>query len=525
MANNKEFFTRVQLKYDTWKNWDDVKSTFKPLAGEVCLVQIPEGASSGMQDTPPSVLLKVGNGTDFFENLPWMSGLAADVHAWAKKSSTDFIAWVQTQLSYVTPGDLADIEARIQALEEWRAGLNVTSKGGLVKGLSQSDGKIAYETATGADIPDHGYKSKYTGTEPFSHVKVVDTLTGNESAFDRVVPSVKAVKELAADLESIETEFGKLNVSVTGTGNAVTTGSYDDKTRTITLTKGATYNNYSLPTATNTTLGGVKLSDSIEDDKSVAASSGIAATPKAVNAVKALADAAQADASTALEHIANLYGGTIPTDEKYDSILEIVDKEIASAVSNNASFDTLKEIAAWIAAHPESVSAINESLQEVRKEVYGTANGTTADPSRIDANAADISNIKADIAAMDYSKSASDKKFITSITQTDGKITGVTYVDLAASDIPAHATTSTTYGGGTGSNYGHVKLSDATNSTSGASSSIAATPAAVKAVKDAVDGLSSDIQALSLDDLVPNGDLNTNDRYVIFNCGSATKLV
>ena len=47
-----------------------------------------------------------------------------------------------------------------------------------------------------------------------------------------------------------------------------------------------------------------------------------------------------------------------------------------------------------------------------------------------------------------------------------------------------HATTATTYGVGTSSNYGHVKLSDSTSSTSSTSDGIAATPAAVKAAYD-----------------------------------------
>lgn len=51
-----------------------------------------------------------------------------------------------------------------------------------------------------------------------------------------------------------------------------------------------------------------------------------------------------------------------------------------------------------------------------------------------------------------------------------------------------HASTATTYGTGTSSNYGHVKLSDSYNSTSGASSGVAATPNAVKAVHDLADG-------------------------------------
>lgn len=50
-----------------------------------------------------------------------------------------------------------------------------------------------------------------------------------------------------------------------------------------------------------------------------------------------------------------------------------------------------------------------------------------------------------------------------------------------------HASESTDYGVGNSTLYGHVKLSDAVNSTSGVSDGIAATPAAVKSAKDAAD--------------------------------------
>ena len=45
-----------------------------------------------------------------------------------------------------------------------------------------------------------------------------------------------------------------------------------------------------------------------------------------------------------------------------------------------------------------------------------------------------------------------------------------------------HASTATTYGKGDSTNYGHVKLSDSTGSTSGVTGGIAATPAAVSSV-------------------------------------------
>lgn len=59
-----------------------------------------------------------------------------------------------------------------------------------------------------------------------------------------------------------------------------------------------------------------------------------------------------------------------------------------------------------------------------------------------------------------------------------------------------HAASSDTYGKGTGSNYGHVKLSDSTSSSTAASSGgTAATPAAVKAVNDRMTYGNSDLTA------------------------------
>jgi len=52
----------------------------------------------------------------------------------------------------------------------------------------------------------------------------------------------------------------------------------------------------------------------------------------------------------------------------------------------------------------------------------------------------------------------------------------------------SHASAENTYGVGSGTLYGHVKLSDATDSSSGASGGIAASPAAVKAAYDLANG-------------------------------------
>lgn len=64
----------------------------------------------------------------------------------------------------------------------------------------------------------------------------------------------------------------------------------------------------------------------------------------------------------------------------------------------------------------------------------------------------------------------------------------------------SHASTGTTYGAGSGSNYGHVKLSDSTSGTSNENGGVAATPAAVKAVMDKLNKLTTENWTFTLED-------------------------
>lgn len=69
--------------------------------------------------------------------------------------------------------------------------------------------------------------------------------------------------------------------------------------------------------------------------------------------------------------------------------------------------------------------------------------------------------------------------------------TGATTSEAARANLgvppTSHASTNTTHGVGNATQYGHLKLSDATNNLSGVSGGVAATPAAVKVAKDAAD--------------------------------------
>ena len=76
--------TRLKLKYDTFANWEKVKTTFVPLKGEVCLIEVPNDVDP--IHNAPSIVFKVGDGTTAFGDLKYGSALAADVYSWAKAS-------------------------------------------------------------------------------------------------------------------------------------------------------------------------------------------------------------------------------------------------------------------------------------------------------------------------------------------------------------------------------------------------------------------------------------------------------
>ncbi len=85
---------RFQLKYDTLENWQkaDVTGQGANLVlkkGEIAFCEIPTDGGKVGQETPPATMCKVGDGTSKFSELPWLTALAGDVYAWAKKSGIE----------------------------------------------------------------------------------------------------------------------------------------------------------------------------------------------------------------------------------------------------------------------------------------------------------------------------------------------------------------------------------------------------------------------------------------------------
>lgn len=93
----KNLNTRIALKYDSYKNWTDHNPIL--LKGEIAIAELPVsenkpgvGEPNAAGSTPaiqnaPNILIKVGDGTNHYNDLKFVSALAADVYSWAKAAT------------------------------------------------------------------------------------------------------------------------------------------------------------------------------------------------------------------------------------------------------------------------------------------------------------------------------------------------------------------------------------------------------------------------------------------------------
>ena len=232
MAVEKILNTRIQLKYDSYSNWSTNNPTLK--AGEVAIAYLAASQTTATPDngTHP-VMFKVGPGK--FNDLPWASALAADVHAWAKKNESEFTAWVKT---LVTPGDInaytkGEIDSKLSAnstadqkyakdyadglaknydpagkAQELISALDITDAavaGQYVSAVSETDGLIS---VTRANLPTYTLATgTANGTVAFNGADVAVKGLGsaayqNTSAFDAAGSAATAKSEAIAEAEN-----------------------------------------------------------------------------------------------------------------------------------------------------------------------------------------------------------------------------------------------------------------------------------------------------------------------------------
>ena len=241
MAVEKMLNTRIQLKYDSYTIWTTNNPALR--AGEVAIAYLTttNAVKPGEGDTQHPVLFKVGPGN--FNDLPWTSALAADVHSWAKKTETEFTTWVKSliEITDIDAYSKAEVDSKLSAnstadqkyakeyadslAQNYDAagtaqnlinGLDVTDTavaGQYVSAVSEADGKIS---VTRANLPTYTLATgTANGTVAFNGADVTVKGLGsaayqNINAFDAAGAAATAKREAIADAE------GKVNALANG---------------------------------------------------------------------------------------------------------------------------------------------------------------------------------------------------------------------------------------------------------------------------------------------------------------------
>lgn len=107
---NTTFQTRIQLKYDTYANWTDKNPVL--LAGEMAIATIASGNTQKVNSVEtPQVIIKIGDGATHYNDLKFVSALAADVYDWAKQPTLDYTK-IEGLTNFITENE-RDTEYRI----------------------------------------------------------------------------------------------------------------------------------------------------------------------------------------------------------------------------------------------------------------------------------------------------------------------------------------------------------------------------------------------------------------------------
>lgn len=169
--------TRLQLKYDTYKNWTDNNPV--PLKGELCIVEV--SASTGASTKEPAILFKVGDGTKAFNTLDFTAGYAADVYDWAKaQTKPEYQATEIKNLDSYISGKVQDTNTTYQIVKVNEYSYKLQSK--------ELNGEWADVIGGTITIP------KYDDTALSDRVDALEGLVGETAVATQIANAIAALK-------------------------------------------------------------------------------------------------------------------------------------------------------------------------------------------------------------------------------------------------------------------------------------------------------------------------------------------
>lgn len=215
---NTTFQTRIQLKYDTYANWTANNPVL--LVGEMALATVASGDNGSFQNLP-NVVAKIGDGSSHYNDLKFLSGLAADVYDWAKAAQKPTYAATEiTGLTEFVEG-ISDIDTNTQYQL-------VAVDGSTFKyQLQKKDiGDADWSNVSGSVIDFSGVDTRLSSLEA-----TVGGLTGDAGGIQGAIN--KAIEDLSDDVSQEAGADGlALNVvqesgHITSISGSIKAGTYD----------------------------------------------------------------------------------------------------------------------------------------------------------------------------------------------------------------------------------------------------------------------------------------------------------
>lgn len=229
MAIEKTLNTRIKLRYDLYSNW--FTNNPKLLAGEVALAYIPTGTDNSVSvgegavtgTTPPQVLMKIGDGEHNYNDLKYVSALAADVLA-ACKSENGLTTFIN---NVIDGADLADNEkfnelaGKVETLngDDQTAGSVAKSIKDAIEALNLDETYVAIEA--GKSLVDDTEIAKLTGVSEGANK--VEASTNGKIKIDGVDTVVYTHPEshTASEISNFAEEVAKVKVANATTADKV----------------------------------------------------------------------------------------------------------------------------------------------------------------------------------------------------------------------------------------------------------------------------------------------------------------
>lgn len=224
-VQNKELKTRIALRYDSYSNWMTNKP--KLLEGEIAIATIPSGAQVTTKDPRvmqdlPNVVIKVGDGVSTYDQLPFLSALAADVYDWAKES---VFPGEKFQLVRIEGTNQYKLQAKGYAENDTWTDIDGSALVDLTDIYTDVDAlKTKVGAATDAAAADGSLYARIK-----ANADAIAALNGDEGAIKKAID--EAIAALDAKVSIVDdTKTNPLNIEIIQADGVITsvTGSIDD---------------------------------------------------------------------------------------------------------------------------------------------------------------------------------------------------------------------------------------------------------------------------------------------------------